>query len=90
MARYWFKPKTYGYGATPVTWQGWVVTLGAAAVLVQLAFVFIAWPAQAHTGPGLAGLLVWAGLEAMVIVGLIAIGHAKTDGEWNWRWGGKK
>ena len=26
MAKYWFKPKRYGYGATPVTWQGWMVS----------------------------------------------------------------
>ncbi|MCA9269234.1 MAG: hypothetical protein KDA41_12220 [Planctomycetales bacterium] len=23
----WFKPKTFGWGLTPVTWQGWVYTL---------------------------------------------------------------
>ena len=26
MTRYWFKPKRYGYGATPVTWEGWAFT----------------------------------------------------------------
>ena len=25
---YWFKRKLYGWGWTPVTWQGWVVTVG--------------------------------------------------------------
>ena len=25
MTTYWFRPKRYGYGATPVTWQGWVL-----------------------------------------------------------------
>jgi hypothetical protein len=25
---YWFKPKSFGYGATPVTWRGWAWTLG--------------------------------------------------------------
>ena len=29
----WFKRKKYGYGWTPVTWQGWVVT-GLYVVLV--------------------------------------------------------
>lgn len=24
---YWFKRKLYGWGWTPVTWQGWTVTL---------------------------------------------------------------
>lgn len=32
---YWFKRKLYGWGWTPVTWQGWLVTL---------AFIFfVAW-----------------------------------------------
>jgi hypothetical protein len=33
MSRYWFRPKRYGYGATPITWEGWVFTL--AIVLVD-------------------------------------------------------
>jgi hypothetical protein len=36
VTRYWFKPKRYGYGATPVTWQGWCAT--AAFVVVFVAF----------------------------------------------------
>ncbi len=24
--RYWFKAKLYGWGWTPVTWQGWLIT----------------------------------------------------------------
>jgi len=31
----WFKAKTYGYGWTPVTWQGWLV------VLAYIAFNFL-------------------------------------------------
>jgi hypothetical protein len=23
----WFKPKQFGYGWTPASWQGWVLTL---------------------------------------------------------------
>ena len=23
----WFKPRTFGYGWTPASWEGWVVTL---------------------------------------------------------------
>jgi hypothetical protein len=25
--KYWFKPKRYGYGFYPVSWQGWAATL---------------------------------------------------------------
>ncbi len=34
--KYWFKRRRYGWGWTPVTWQGWI------AVAVPLAFVLIA------------------------------------------------
>jgi hypothetical protein len=33
MTRYWFRPKRYGYGATPVTWEGWALTVGIVAVV---------------------------------------------------------
>ena len=26
--RCWFPPKSFGYGWTPITWEGWVLTLG--------------------------------------------------------------
>ncbi len=39
----WFKEKTFGWGLTPITWQGWVYTLVWLGVLVLpfLAFLFI-------------------------------------------------
>lgn len=33
---YWFKRKLYGWGWTPVTWQGWIVIF----VYVALVFLF--------------------------------------------------
>lgn len=30
----WFRPKTFGFGWTPVTWEGWAVTLGAVLLVV--------------------------------------------------------
>ncbi len=34
MTKLWFKRKRFGWGWTPVTWQGWVVTLSYAAIIV--------------------------------------------------------
>jgi len=31
---YWFKSKIYGWGWTPVTWQGWAVTFVALALII--------------------------------------------------------
>jgi hypothetical protein len=80
MTAYWFKPRRFGYGATPVTWQGWAVTLAALAlVLVSLLItVFVddgAWV--------LAPVLIDVG----AIGALLIVSYRKTDGEWRWRWG---
>ena len=37
----WFAPKRYGYGSgMPISWQGWAVTLGFAAVVAALIAAF--------------------------------------------------
>jgi hypothetical protein len=35
---YWFKRKLYGWGWTPVTWQGWVVIIFYVALVCAFAF----------------------------------------------------
>ena len=90
MPDYWFKPKTYGYGATPVTWQGWVVTLAAVAYIIGLTQVLIIGPLSAGHPPGLLTVLVWAACTVTAVSALVAISRAKTDGEWKWRWGEKE
>ena len=32
----WFRPKRFGFGWTPATWEGWVVTAAVAALAVSL------------------------------------------------------
>lgn len=72
---YWFAPKLFGYGATPVTWQGWA----SVAVLVG-AGIAIAALAERYS----LALLV---LLLPLFTGFIFLAHAKTDGGWRWRWG---
>lgn len=40
MDKYWFKKRSYGWGWTPSTWQGWLVTLVYIALLVGI-FIWI-------------------------------------------------
>ena len=84
MNRYWFRPKRYGYGATPTTWEGWVVTIAAGAlvagsVAAMNAVVdrsdFVAW-------------MVWAVVVAGITFWYVRVARNRTDGEWRWRWGG--
>jgi hypothetical protein len=42
----WFRPKEFGKGYTPASWQGWLVIFGAIVVFLTLVFVAIARMAQ--------------------------------------------
>jgi hypothetical protein len=73
---YWFVPHAFGIGATPVTWQGWALTIGFVA-LSMLAVT------QLPNRVGQTGVLI----ALMLLFTLIAI--RKTRGGWRWRWGGR-
>jgi hypothetical protein len=74
---YWFMPKQFGLGATPVTWQGWVLVLGYAALLIPI----VRWR------PG--GALGSAVIGTVLTLVLVYISWLKTDGGWRWQWGPK-
>jgi hypothetical protein len=78
MTTYWFKPKRYGYGATPTTWQGWAMTLGTVFVMVAVSLYL------RLTEQNLWALLAF---DVLALVTLAVISRNKTDGEWRWRWG---
>ena len=72
----WFAPKRYGYGAgTPISWQGWVVTLIFMSVTIGLCFWLVGNPVT----------LIGAGGPLTIVFSIIA---AKTTrGGFRWRWG---
>jgi hypothetical protein len=83
MAQYWFRPKRYGYGATPTTWEGWVATILAAAIVAGSILAMnllvdrtnaVAW-------------LIWAVAIAAATLWFVKFTRRRTDGEWRWRWG---
>jgi hypothetical protein len=47
--RYWFRPKSFGYGATPVTWEVWLLTLGS--IVITGAAILVAILAEVHRWP---------------------------------------
>jgi len=71
---YWFVPRLFGLGATPVTWQGWALVLGTVA-LVAFDMRF--------AEPGLVKVVIAIAL----LVTLIGVSAHKTAGGWRWRWG---
>jgi hypothetical protein len=83
MTEYWFKPRRFGYGVTPITWQGWLVTVATLIVVVGSAMMV----------PQFADKTRWAfiivPIDLLAIVALLIVSRLKTDGEWRWRWGGR-
>ena len=85
MTQYWFKPKSYGYGATPVTWQGWAVTLAAVIVVAGSVVAMNRLVAQSNA----VAWLTWAALIAAATWWFVQFCRRRTDGEWHWRWGNR-
>jgi len=83
--QYWFKPRSVGYGATPITWQGWLLTLGAMAVTTIMIVTAIL--AEAHRWPHYRfdqAACLFVVVVSLII--LIAVSKKRTDGDWRWRW----
>ena len=72
--KYWFKPKKYGIGAVPSSWEGWIFII--IIILIVLYRVTLLDKA----------LRLFVELAIIIII-IITVTKAKTDGIWKWRWG---
>jgi len=82
-SQYWFKRKRYGYGWTPSTWQGWLVTGAFLFVIIGSAAILIAVYEGVYFNQ-----LVWVYLNIVLamIAGLIMVSLKKGPAP-KWRWG---
>ena len=87
--RYWFKPKVFGYGASPTTWEGWAVVLGYCALvaLMTLAVLIAAEPGKVSASAQWTMWIAWLVVVGVATAALAVISRRRTDGEWRWRWG---
>ncbi len=81
MSEFWFKPKAYGYGATPVTWEGWAIVL-VYVVAVGIGAVLFVLREKSFSNE-----LTFFGVIALATAAMIAVSMKKTDGLWHWQWG---
>ncbi len=76
----WFRAKRYGYGWTPATWQGWLITL-VFALLIGLVGVIT--KREHSISDVLSSLFPF---EALLVATLLGI-CIKTGEKPRWRWG---
>ncbi|MEK7635349.1 MAG: hypothetical protein AAB446_02900 [Patescibacteria group bacterium] len=76
---FWFKRKLYGWGWTPVKWQGW---------LVILAFVaFLVWNGLSLGSEPTDTTLTWFFVKIAVAVILLILICYKKGEKPRWQWG---
>ena len=84
--RLWFKAKSYGWGWTPSTWEGWLV-IGAYAIFVTAATSWIT--KRAGEGfIGRPGIFIFIGIIVLATIALIGICYKKGERPSS-RWGKK-
>jgi hypothetical protein len=81
--RYWFRTKTYGWGWTPVAWQGWAA-IGAWAIVFFVAVLGAVMAADASSWAAFAVMIAVAGVATLALVYV----SWRTGEHQRWRWGG--
>jgi hypothetical protein len=76
--KYWFRPKRFGLGAEPTSWEGWLLVAAFVAYMFALSHYLV---------PNHMGEFYLYFTIGMIL--LIYISKNKTDGPWKWNWGKK-
>ncbi len=86
MTKYWFKPKTYGYGFCPITWEGWFTTIILIALIILSAYINNLWKETITVKEGFRFFL-----DTVILSGIFtALFKDKVEGGLQWRWGNKQ
>lgn len=82
MNKLWFRRKTYGWGWTPVTWQGWGVTF-----IYALAIILLSFRVGAFTADG--EIVTKFFIPLIFLTALLLFITYKTGETPRWQWGKK-
>lgn len=77
----WFKRKLYGWGWTPVTWQGWFVILGG---IILIVWNFFRLDGVSHS---VSDTLRPFFVQTFFIVGVLIFISYKKGEKPRWQWG---
>ncbi len=85
-----FRPKTFGFGVTPCTWQGWAITAVLCAIIIGGAMILL----PEENAPPPISAIEFAQQVGRFVLFIAAISWLflrltapYTDGEMKWRWG---
>ncbi len=87
MSQYWFKPKKYGYGGHPVTWQGWAATFCLSLLIFVVIYADL--PIGEERLPNLKEWVRYFLDFNLLIVLFLVVIKDKVEGGLKWRWGDK-
>lgn len=83
--KYWFRPKRYGWGFTPISWEGWLATLIFVALIYASVYVNEIYKETVNMEQIIRFLV-----DILIISTLFTcFAKDKTDGELKWHWGNK-
>lgn len=87
MSTYWFKPKRYGYGFYPVSWQGWLCTLALVAIIL-----LSGWSNNVFTETEVTPHQIARFVIDIILISTIAtlLFEKRMKEPLRWRWGRKK
>ena len=83
--KYWYKRRRYGWGWTPITWQGWLAILGF-LVGVWLAKLLLLGDVSRDTWAANGGIFL--GVSIILVLLLLISSYARGPKP-KWRWGSK-
>jgi hypothetical protein len=84
MKKYWFAPKTYGYGYVPISAEGWIATIALILIGIFLAYTNnIFNPLEITIKDGLLFVI------EITIIGFsfLKLFEKKCKGKLKWNWG---
>ncbi|MFV3129694.1 hypothetical protein [Niveispirillum sp. KHB5.9] len=80
--RYWFRPKTHGYGAVPASWEGWAVNFAYSALILLLIWGL---PFLLPVGETLWHVAITLMVVVPATLLLLWVTRRRTGGELRWR-----
>lgn len=80
--KHWFKRRRYGFGWTPITWQGWLSILIFLAVVMIGSYIIEDTPRNTLSPEAILYLVFFAFATLMLIIVSVKKGPSPK-----WRWG---